>query len=700
MNSKGYWNFRFIALLLTLFAGIGFVKEYIFYGRDIEIMGASEVSVAPALQNGDTAVAFTLQNENGTLPCALSFCGEGGWRLQSEYEGKISDYGASQLLSYYLEEENHCVAQAVTVTQKDGVTVVTAPDGSSAEISSSPFGIVYKSPQGNVSAEVTGLAVNNGNTVVRGKLKSQEAMWGSGQHFDRVNQRGEHIEINAIDEWALIKRNSYLPIPILVSSRGSGLFMNRFERMTIDVDSRIVPKDTWQFCVLDAPCDLFVYTTENPADVLYGYSSLTGFSPEPAEWTYGTAVCRYYPDFSTVQGVKDMAAAMEAEDMPWEAVIVEGFNASDKAALKEMSETVHAMGKKLMVYTATGMNPFWHDRDETALMVTNAATGSYNLIPANSDNPEDNPDVGTWQYLDITNAELREYLFGNVWATAVNEYGVNGSKVDFCELFPDTYELKFADGTTNGAHHWYPVVFNTLLYNAVAKNPEGGMTINRGGGIGAQRYPWIWMGDQKREFRFIEAQLKAVISCGVSGVPFATYDMAGYKDAADNEDKVFQRAVEFTAFTGNIQTHGTVKRPYDYDETTKAIYRKYAKIHDALRPYLVEQGKIASETGLPLVRHLALNYWSDSKVWDIEDEYMLGNKLLVAPILDSGKTRNIYLPAGTWKNIWTGEIIEGGQTLYAVSVPADEIPVFENTDAQSAAYDQCIHEVIALHAGE
>lgn len=696
----GYINTRLVALILALLSGVGFLKEFIFYGRDIEIMEPKNVQTAPVLRQDNTCVEFTAEGKDGAVACALSFCGEGGWRLQTEYDGKISDYGASQLLSYYLKEENHCRAQAVTGEQKDNAFVITAPDGSSAEIRYAPFSLIFRSPKGSVSAEVTGIAVQNGNTLVRGKLKSQEAMWGSGQHFDRVNQRGEHIEINAIDEWAQIKRNSYMPIPILISSRGSGLFMNRFERMTVDVDSRIVPKNTWQFCVLNAPCDLFVYTTENPADVLYGYSSLTGFSPEPAEWSYGTAVCRYYPDFSTVQGVTDMARAMEENDFPWEAVIVEGFNAADKAGLKQMSDAVHGMGKKLMVYCATGQNHFWSETDETALMVKNAKTGSVNLVPANSNNAEDNPDVSTRQYLDITNPELRDYLYNQIWGTAVSEYGVNGSKVDFCELFPDSYELTFADGTTSGAHHWYPVVFNTLLYNAASQSPEGAMTINRGGGIGAQRYPWIWMGDQKREFKYIAAQLKAVISSGISGIPFATFDMAGYKNPAKNEEKVFQRAVEFTAFTGNIQTHGTVKRPYDYDETTKAIYRKYAKIHDALRPYLVEQGKIAAKTGLPLVRHLALNYWTDKNVWNIEDEYMLGNKLLVAPVLNGSTLRSIYLPEGTWKNIWTGEVIKGGRTLVAYSVPADEIPVFENVDAKSAAYDQCIGEVVALHAGE
>ena len=659
-------------------------------------MNNPEIIAQPVERADGAGVNFTLENKDGGINCTLGYCGREGWRLQSSFGGKISDCGAAQLLAYYMKEENPCTTEAVKIDKSEEGVILTAPDGSAAEIRFSPFAIICKNPSGGEAAQINNVAVSDGNTIVRGKLKSREAMWGAGEHFDHVNQRGRHVEINAIDKWAEIKGNSYMPIPILLSSRGSGLFMNRYERMTIDVDSGIVPKNTWQFCIFDAPCDLFVYTSQEPADVLYGYSLLTGFAPEPARWSYGSIICRYAPDFSTVRGVLDMAQKMEENDFPWDGVIVEGFNAADETELKKMDEAVHGMGKKLMVYSQTGGNPFRAKADETNFLVRNALTGSVNLVPANSDNPADNPDAGSWRFLDITSDEVRDYIYRRIWGDAVNNYGIDGAKVDFCELFPDTYELIMADGKTPGSHHWYPVVYNALLYNALDKNPGGTMTINRGGSIGAQRYPWIWLGDQKREFRFIEAQVKGILSAGISGVPFVTYDMAGYKNAGNDEADVFRRAVEFTAFIGNIQTHGTVKRAYDFDDETKAIYRKYAEIHDALRPYLVEQGKISCETGIPLVRHLALSHWQDENVWNIEDEFMLGNMLLVAPVLNSDNSRSIYLPEGNWTNLWTGEEYTGGRTL-ACRVPDDEIPVFVNVDASSEAFEQCRAEVIRIH---
>ena len=695
--SKGYLYLKIISWLLTLISGISPIGDILFYGRDIEILNTSKIKEQLIERDDGCGVNFTVSGNSEDIECTLSFCGKEGWRLQSSYNGKISDYGAAQLLSYYLDEEDPCSPEPVSISNSENKTLLKADDDSSAVIQYFPFKITFYSPSGAESALINNIAVSDGNTIIRGRLKNREAMWGAGEHFDHVNQRGQHVEINAIDEWAQTKGNSYMPIPILISSRGSGLFFNRYERMTIDVDSRIVPKNTWQFCVFDAPCDMFIYTTEKPADVLYGYSLLTGFAPEPAEWSYGSIICRYYPDFSTVDGVLDMARNMAENDFPWEGVIVEGFNSANDIELKRMDEAVHGIGKKLMIYSQTGSNPFRSLTDETGYHVRNGITGSINLVPANSDNPADNPDAGSWRFLDITSSEVRDYIYNQIWETKVNDYGVDGAKVDFCELFPDTYDLIFADGNVNGAHHWYPVVYNTLLYDSLSKNPAGTMTINRGGSIGAQRYPWIWLGDQKREFRFLKAQVKGLLSSGISGIPFITYDMAGYKNAGEDEADVFRRAVEFTAFIGNIQTHGDVKRAYDFDDETKDIYRKYVKIHDALRPYLVEQGKVSCSTGIPLVRHLALDYWSDRKVWNIEDEFMLGNKLLVAPILDSGKYRNIYLPEGNWTNLRTGKKYKGGRTLIEYYVPADEIAVFVNEDNYSEAFDKCINDVIAIY---
>ena len=146
---------------------------------------------------------------------------------------------------------------------------------------------------------------------------------------------------------------------------------------------------------------------------------------------------------------------------------------------------------------------------------------------------------------------------------------------------------------------------------------------------------------------------------------------------------MFVRGLEFACFSANIQTHGKVLRPYDFDEPVRRLYRLYAHLHDDMRPYLAEQGRIASKTGLPLMRALALWDSGDERCLDCEDEYMLGDAFLVAPVTDRTEQRDVYLPRGRWTALGTGEAFEGGVTLKDYPAPLAKIPVFVSADSAS-----------------
>ena len=231
--------------------------------------------------------------------------------------------------------------------------------------------------------------------------------------------------------------------------------------------------------------------------------------------------------------------------------------------------------------------------------------------------------------------------------------------------------------------------------------PDGGVCFSRGGGIGAQRYPFVWAGDQRREFFFLKVVIKAALSLGLSGVPFVSWDMAGYQPSFNpvdkrHEDRVFIRGLEFTAFSANIQTHGKIKRPYDFDEHTKDIYRAYSKLHNCLRPYLIEQAEVSCKTGLPLMRHLFLYDSEDKRNLDIEDEYMLGCGLLVAPVLGRKNKRSIYLPKGEWIDIFTGEEYTGGVMIKNRRVSPEAIPVFMIKGAPSECLESVLNDAKPL----
>jgi alpha-glucosidase len=252
-----------------------------------------------------------------------------------------------------------------------------------------------------------------------------------------------------------------------------------------------------------------------------------------------------------------------------------------------------------------------------------------------------------------------------------------------------------------GEHHAYPVYFITTFYERMNERKiangetDGFYVLSRGGGIGSQRNSFLWAGDQARAFVKLDDQLMSVVTSGLSGVPNMSYDMAGYRyngggvaysDANSwiYESEMMARAVEFTAFMVNIQTHGTVRNIYELSDGAQEIYRIYTKLHNELSDYITKYMTIASETGIPAVRHPVLEYQSDVNVYSINDQFLLGEGLMVAPILAQNTfERTVYLPEGSWTNLLTGEIMEGGKA-YTVSANIGQVPVFLNNDSADA----------------
>lgn len=613
----------------------------------------------------------------------LTATAKGVWRLQSETDKGFDNMGAAQTLANDLGEYIY----TDSLPLKAEGNRVTAPSGDYAEITDKT--ITFYDCNGTLRRVIKSVTTGNDKITVKLSLDKGEKIYGTGERFNKVNQRGKKVHIYAIDKWCRTEGNSYVPTPLLISSQATGIFMNRYEHSVIDIGR--FNKNAITIEQRYAPVDLYIFMSDGIDEVLKEYSTLTGFAPMPPQWNFGTHVCRYHPEFEKPEGVFAMIDAMKENDFPWDSVILEGFRPYNKdnwPALKEISERVHGEGKHVLLYEQCGRFPRDCEKhfgitDEHAVSSDNG----YYLKETRSMNLLDNFHHKDMRCVDLT-SEKAKGKYEQFWQGFL-DMGVEGAKIDFCEQFPDKPIIHFADGRDPmAAHHWYPTLYNILRYRQFGTQPEGGMNFSRGGGIGAQRYPFIWAGDQRREFYFLKVVIKAALSCGLSGIPFVSWDMAGYQPGwipydRKHEDQVFLRGLEFTAFSPCIQTHGRVKRPYDFDEHTKALYRAYSKLHECLKPYLMEQADVATKTGLPLMRHLCLWDSEDAKCLDTEDEYMLGCGLLVAPILTRGQKRNIYLPKGRWTNIFTGEKYEGPRVLKSCKVPLEAVPVFMAEGADS-----------------
>jgi alpha-D-xyloside xylohydrolase len=634
------------------------------------------------------------------------------WRVQmADADGRFDDRGACQTLARELREELDVRPETMQLDEAEGGWVLLAPGCSGRlMLHADPMRLTFHGTDGRPRLEIDLLGEEDGALRLSGPLGHREKLYGTGQRFNAVNQRGKHVEVWAEDRWCETEGNSYLPIPFVLSSEGYGWLVNRFEGMEIDLDAN--ERGLWTVSALRAPLDVYVFVDDAPRAILGSLTRLSGRAPVPPEWAFGMLVSRHgrTREFATPEGVLEMAEKMAELDLPWSAAILEGWSTFDTTqydALRRLTETLHAQGKKVMVYDACGRvraNLCGQNEDCKAYCVK-TTDGEVNLEETRGFNPADAPDRHTSQWVDITDREAWAWWSETVWGRLLEEVGVDGAKIDFCEQFPEHDNLALGDGRSpRGMHHYYPTKYNTLMHRRFNRNrPDGGVCWSRGGGIGAARYPWAWCGDQRREWAALRAILRAALSSGLSGVPFMGHDLGGYRPSEDldenPEHEVFARGCAFACFNPMMSTHGTVTRPYDFAPEIVAIYRLYSKIHYALMPYLLEQAQVSHATGLPMMRHLLLHCPNDKIAAECEDQFFLGEDLLVAPVFQQAETRTVYLPSGVWEDLFNGYSYRGPCQLASYPAPLDRIPVFVKKPASSALLPDII-EAIRRLAGE
>ena len=689
----------------------------------------------------------------GNVHACITYTGDAGWRIKAQPSGKLGfeEMGAAQALAYYMNEEPNNTVLPITAKYENSMLTLTSQDGSYLEIwTGSVFQMRFMTADKRCVASINDIVLENNTVTLKGGLAVNEGVYGGGERFDTVNKRGTKMDLYTSDGWNN-SGTTYMAIPLFVTTRGAGIYVNRYERMTADFGK--ANESEWAIWLENETMDCYIYASGDIKDPLESYTKLTGSADLPEEWSYGVMLCRYSSDLTSFEtdrvdengnlvlnkdnapsgrSVKTLVTNMINAGMKPSAVVMEAWNyrtvTTNTTARIELRNTIKwldELGIKTMVYMAVGgsfdfnaMEGFKEEYLLHAYVTDNGATTYTSSIPK-ANYSGGNPDVGNATsgrtYLDVTNPFAMQWFYDEIWGDLIR-LGIDGVKIDFCEQVPDegydygglTVQYDWYDPTqiaSGTEHHAYPVYFISTFYRRMNELKEakgetdGFYVLSRGGGIGSQRNPYLWAGDQVRAFDKLDDQVMAVVNSGLSGVPFMTFDMAGYRyggngtrypnaDSFEYESRVMARAVEFTAFMTNIQTHGTVRNAYELNEDAQEIYRNFTALHDELADYITKCVEIACKSGLPPVRHPVLHYQNDINVYSLKDQFMLGDGLMVAPILaDNVFERTVYLPEGSWTNLLTGEVITvgiGGKTV-TVNANLGQIPVFLNNDSADAA---------------
>ena len=290
--------------------------------------------------------------------------------------------------------------------------------------------------------------------------------------------------------------------------------------------------------------------------------------------------------------------------------------------------------------------------------------------------------------VDFTNPEAAHWFSRRVIRQEMIDAGLDGWMADFGEYQPTDVVL------ANGApgmmmHNAWPTLWAKVNAEAVAGAGRRGdiLFFMRAGYTGVQAHcPLLWAGDQSVDFTRhdgLQTVICGALSSGLLGNAYHHSDIGGYTSLFDNKrtPELFQRWAEMAAFTPVMRTHEG-NRPDDnfqfwQDEGVLAHFARMTRVYAALAPYVSQLSSEAARTGLPLQRPLFLHHESDPQTYTIQDEYLFGQDLLVAPVHQAGRSDwEPYLPKGArWLHLWSGKAFEGGERV-KIPAPLGEPPVF------------------------
>ena len=556
-----------------------------------------------------------------------------------------------------------------------------------AELSDEQGGDVYADlqvlldPSGHISME---LLPRNKDKIDGIKVyldqSADEHYYGLGDlwYTESVDVKGERIHM--YNQTGTPDQCNY--VPFFMSTGGYGLFIDNAYPGYIDFGQTSAGQT-----ILDYPSrelSLHFWTGNDMKEILPQYLDFTGYPPMPPEWVF---LPQKWRDESNWEEVFEDVNRMKAHDMPLSAMWLDrpwmhGDYGSDDFIFdkerypnpEEHIQKLHDMDVRLLVWGCdflTEDSKYFEEAQQKDYFV-----GGFG--PQNEQN-----DLGRY-LIDFANPEAREW-FKDMIKDAL-KMGVDGIKLDRGQNYPLT--VTPPSGRAPQAMHNYHSYLMVKTYAEALEEVRGDdyQFTPRAGWAGTQQWTVKWPGDLESNLdddQGLPAVVRAQTAAGMTGFAFWGPDIPGY--GSECSKLAFVRMVQQGTFSPLMQLAGKGDHndvPFSWDEEAVQIYKFYAQLREKMLPYLLKYAEIAHKEGIPMVRHLALNWPDDPHVHNRTYQYMFGDELLVAPVVKESNTREIYLPEGVWVDFWDrDQVIKGPKTL-TETVPLSQIPLYIKANAE------------------
>lgn len=559
--------------------------------------------------------------------------------------------------------------------------IVYSSDYGTIQINKNPWRIVLKDKAGRILSQTAALSdadstqvkytpfcfVKRGSDNARRinpvfTLTADEMIFGCGESATGLNKAGQKVNLFVTAPQGPETDQMYKPIPFFMSNRGYGMFMHTSAPVTCDFGATYIGLN--KMFMGDENLDLFVFFGE-PKDILDEYTDLVGKPGMPPLWSFGTWMSRI-TYFSEKEGY-DVAANIRKNKYPCDVIHFDTgwfdvdwqcdykFSENRFQNPQQMLKDLRSQGFHVCLWQLpyfTPKNRYFSELIEKDMYVKNG----------NGELPYE--DV----VLDFSNPETVKW-YQDKLAGLLN-IGVSAIKVDFGEAAP--LNGIYASGKSGWyEHNLYPVRYDMAVSEITKKLHNENIMWARAAWAGSQRYPLHWGGDAATTNTGLLGTLRAGLSFGLSGFSFWSHDMGGFVKSTPED--LYCRWIPFGFLTSHTRAHGAPPtEPWLYDsKRVQDVFRKSAEMKYRLMPYVYAQAKECTEKGLPMLRALFVEFPDDPGAWKVDDEYLFGSQILVAPLLESGMTgRTVYLPEGKWIDYQTEKVYEGGwHQIEAGSLP-------------------------------
>ena len=534
------------------------------------------------------------------------------------------------------------------------------------------------------------MGTENFKLAVRFEPNDGEKIYGMGQYQQPyMDMKGCVVE--------LAHRNSQASVPFALSNKGYGLLWNNPA-----IGSVTFGKNLTEWTALSTrQMDYWITAGDTPAEIEEAYADATGKVPMMPDYGCGFWQCKLR--YQTQEELLEVAREYKRRGLPISVIVADYFHWPHQGDwkfdkdywpdLKAMVDELEGMGIKLMV-------SIWPTVEEGSENFKEMEELGY---LSRNDYGKRMHQLGNAAIMDSTNPDARKY----VWSKIKKNYYDDGVRIfwlDEAEPEFTNYEYgnhRFYLGSDLEIGNIFPREYARMAYEGMEGEGQANIVnLLRCAWAGSQKYgALVWSGDIDSSFRSLRSQLAAGLNMGLAGIPWWTTDIGGFHggNIYDEDFKeVLVRWFEFGAFCPVFRLHGfrePFKEPlgttgggtaisgaenevWSYGEEVYEICKKYLELRERMLPYVKRLMAQAHEKGTPVMRPLFYDFPEDGKCWEIEDEYMFGPEILVAPILyEKQRERKLYLPAGEWRSLNDGKVYAGGADIVC-EAPIDAIPVF------------------------